>query len=61
MLVWNLAVVALSIIVGITLLNISMDYYIYADFILGYFSANLAGNLQYYFLTVFYVGRCHNF
>ena len=48
-LVWNLTVVDLSIIAGITLLDIFGGCYIYTDFIPGYFSVNLAGNLQYYF------------
>ena len=59
--VWNVKVVALINIVGIPLLNIFGYYYIYTEFILGYFSANLAGNLQYRFLAVFYFSRSRTF
>ena len=52
-LVCNLKVVALSIRVDIPLLNIWGGHYIYTGFITGYLSADLAGNLQYYFLTIF--------
>ena len=50
---WKLTLVDLNIRVGILLLNNVGGYYIYTEFIPGYFPANLAGNLQYYYLTIF--------
>ena len=50
-----------SIRLVIPLLNIFRDCYIYTEFTPGYFSAILAGYLQYNFLTVFYVGIYHDF
>ena len=55
-LVWNLTVVALSIIVGNPLLNILGGYFIYKYFIPEYFSANLAGNVRCLFLLFFTLG-----